>query len=222
MNKMPKVDSLKTSHNPTYSFGIHEKPFFHYSMAFLTMAIFIMSLFALIYTIQLKKAILPETVNVNEFLKSLTSHPEMKSYIGVAPLNVIEVNNNNLASLQAQISGIDSSYIGNFIVQYSDRIVVYDYHNDNLRGTATLQQAQQPQLPSDFISKLNMHQEIKGLENQKPVGGQLDQNSLSILKSQFPEVYQNAKVGDFLLRYQTKLIIYDYAQDKIVNVVNLG
>ena len=81
MNKMPKVDSLKTSHNPTYSFGIHEKPFFHYSMAFLTMAIFIMSLFALIYTIQLKKAILPETVNVNEFLKSLTSHPEMKSYL---------------------------------------------------------------------------------------------------------------------------------------------
>ena len=83
-------------------------------------------------------------------------------------------------------------------------------------------QQQLPQLPADFFTKLNKHSELQGLQNQQPIGGQLDADSLNTLKQQFPDVYANAKVGDYLLRYQTKLIIYDYNADKIVNTVNLG
>ena len=77
-------------------------------------------------------------------------------------------------------------------------------------------------MPADFFAKLNSHPELQGLQDQQPTGGQLDEASLNTLNQQFPDVYANAKVGDFLLRYQTKLIIYDYAQDRIVNAVGLG
>ena len=77
-------------------------------------------------------------------------------------------------------------------------------------------------MPADFLTKLNSHAELKGLQNQQPIGGQIDAATLNTLKQQFPDVYANAKAGDFLLRYQTKLIIYDYNADKIVNAVNLG
>jgi len=85
-----------------------------------------------------------------------------------------------------------------------------------------LQQPQQAALPEDFYAKLNAHPEISGLENEQPIGGQLDQASLDTLRQQFPQVYANAKVGDFLLRYTTRLIIYDYNADAMVNAVNLG
>lgn len=85
-----------------------------------------------------------------------------------------------------------------------------------------IQQPQQAQLPADFLTKLNAHPELQGLENEQPIGGQLDADSLNTLKQQFPDVYLNAKVGDFLLRYTTRLIIYDYNADVIVNAVNLG
>ena len=205
----------------TYSTPIHEKPIFHYILIIAVILTLIISIFALVAVYQIKKAAIPITINTNDFLKKLTSHNEMKSYVGIAPLNIIQINNNNFANLQAQISGIDTSYIGEFIVQYADRVVVYDYDKDVIRGTVSLQQAQ-AQLPSDFFTKLNKHPELQGLQNQQPIGGQLDAASLSTLKQQFRDVYANAKAGDFLLRYQTKLIIYDYNADRIVNSVNLG
>jgi hypothetical protein len=72
-----------------------------------------------------------------------------------------------------------------------------------------------------FIIKVP-HPELAGLENEQPVGGQIDQASLDTLRQQFPDVYADAKVGDFLLRCTTRLIIYDYNADTIVNAVNLG
>lgn len=200
---------------------LFEKPAFQYFIVFSIIATLIISILAFVNIYQLKKTLIPTTINTNNFLKRLTSHNEMRAYVGIAPLNIIQINNNNFANLQAQMSGLESSYIGNFIVQYADRVVVYDYDKDVIRGTVSLQQAQ-AQPPSDFSSKLNKHPELQGLQNQQPIGGQLDEVSLSTLKQQFPDVYVNAKAGDYLLRYQTKLIVYDYNQDRIVNAVNLG
>ena len=204
------------------SLPFHEKPVFHYALILLVAVSLVASLIALSNTNQLKKAIVPKTFSINDFLKKLTAHPEMKGYVGIAPLNIVQINSDNLANLQAQISGLDVSYIGNFIVQYTDRIAVYDYNSDQLKGAVSLQQPQQAQLPNDFLVKLNRHPELKGLEKEQPIGGQLDEASLGTLKQQFPDVYAGAKTGDFLLRYSKKLIIYDYNADKIVNAVNLG
>ena len=181
----------------------------------------IISIFSLVNTYQIKKIVVPRTISSTDFLKKLTSHADMKGYVGTAPLNIVQISSNNFANLQPQINGLDASYIGNFLVQYADRIVVYDYDNDKIRGSVNLQRPQQSQLANDIFVKLYKHPETGGLQSQQPAGGQLDEASLAALKQQFPEVYRDAKVGDFLLRYQTKLIIYDYNADRIVNFVNL-
>lgn len=219
---MVKGEGFKPSQSYVYREPLHEKPVLHYLLLVLVIASLVVGILALYNVAKLKDSITPKTVNVNDFLAKLTAHPEMKNYIGVAPLNMIQINNNNLANLQAQINGLDASYIGSFIIQYTDAIVVYDYANDAIKGTVSLQQPQQAQLPGDFFNKLNAHPELQGLENEQPVGGQLDQASLNTLKQQFPSVYANAKAGDFLLRYTTRLIIYDYNNDVIVNAVALG
>jgi hypothetical protein len=211
-------DSVASS----YKEPAHEKASFHYILLILVLISLTVSALAWINVNEIKSEVVPETVNVNDFLAKLTAHPEASAYVGVSPLNIIQVNNNNLANLQAQINGLDTSYVGSFIVQYTDSIVVYDYSNDAVRGSVALQQPQQAALPGDFFIKLNVHPQLAGLESEQPIGGQLDANSLSTLQQQFPEVYANAKVGDFLLRYTTLLIIYDYNADVIVNAVALG
>ena len=194
--------------NPNVPFSIthlHENPFFQYSMIILIVVTLVISILAFLNTQQLKNIAIPKTVSTVDFLKKLTSHDEMKAYVGVAPLNIIQISSNNLANLESQINGLDSSYIGNFIVQYTDKIIVYDYDKDKLMGAVSLQQPQQSQLPTDFFTKLNKHSELQGLQNQQPIGGKFDQSSLNNLKQQFPDIYANAKVGDFLLRYKTRL-----------------
>tara|TARA_Y100000294_G_scaffold176749_1_gene200074 strand:- start:921 stop:1583 length:663 start_codon:yes stop_codon:yes gene_type:complete len=220
---MAKGSSLKSSHSSyTYRELFHEKPVFHAVMFLLLLATLTISVIALIKTNQITGAVVADTVNVNDFLQKLTSHDETKAYVGVSPLNIIQVNNNNIANLQSQITGLDSSYIGDFIVQYTDAIVIYDYDKDAIKATVSLQQPQQGQMPADFYTKLNVHPELQGLESEQPVGGQIDAATLATLQQQFPNVYTNAKVGDFLLRYSARLVIYDYNQDRIVNAVNLG
>ena len=222
---MARGDTSKYSNSTyTYTRPLHERPYFHYALFLLVLLTLIISLYSLISVNKLKNIsgnAAANTMSINDFLQKLTAHSEMKAYVGVSPLNIVQINSNNIANLKAQISGLDNSYIGSFIIQYQDRIVVYDYQKDELRGTVNLQKPQ-GQLPADFFAKLNKHSEMQGLENQQPLGGQIDAGTLSTLKQQFPDVYKDAKVGDFLLRYQTKLVIYDYYQDKIVNSVKLG
>ena len=171
-------------------------------------------------TNQLTAAVTEKTVSIEDFLKKLTSHSEMKAYVGVSPLNIIQITTTNLGNLQSQINGLDTSYIGDYIVQYNDRLAVYNFEKDTIKATVGFQQP--VQLPQDFFVKLNKHPELNGLESQQPIGGQLDAEALSKLKEQFPDVYKDTKVGDFLLRYQTLLVIYDYSNDKIVVSVKLG
>jgi hypothetical protein len=219
---MVRGGSVKSNYTPSsYSEPFHEKPFFHYLLLLLVLAALAISILALYNTGRLTSPLAQRTVDVNDFLAKLTAHAEASAYVGVAPLNIVQINSNNIANLQTQIAGLDNSFIGSFIVQYTDAIVIYNYDNDVVMGTVSLQQPQ-AQLPADFLAKLTAHPELTGLEAEQPIGGQLDANSLATLKQQFPNVYANAKVGDFLLRYTTKLIIYDYNNDVIVNAVNLS
>lgn len=217
---MKRGESLKPSSRSSSFNAICEKPIFNYALIVLVIAALVLSILAFANVQQLKKSLAPKTININDFLAKLTGHPEMEIYIGVAPSSIVQINSNNLANLQMQIEGLDESYLGSFIVQYPDSIVIYDYGSDLIKGAFPLQPPQ-AQIPDDFFAKLNLHPEVQGLENEQPVGGQLDEASLNTLKQQFPDVYANAKVGDFLLRYSTKLVIYDYSKDLIVNAVSL-
>jgi len=171
---------------------------------------------------EIKSAIVPQTISIDDFLEKLTGHDEAKAYVGISPLNIVEISTNNLPNLQTQIAGLDASFLKSFLVQYSDAIVIYDYGNDIVKGTVQLKGTTPAQFEAEFSSKFYAHPEVKDLEGQESTGGQLDQATLATLQQQFPEVYANAKVGDFLLRYPTKLIIYDYGDDQLVNIVDLG
>ncbi len=147
---MPRGDNPKSASSASYSYyktNFHETSAFHYLLLALIIASLVLSTVALVYTVQFKKVLLPKTISMQDFLKKLIAHPDMKQYTGISPLNIIQINNNNFANLQAQISGLDISYIGSFIVQYTDRIVVYDYDKNQIRGSVALQQPQQ--LPPD-------------------------------------------------------------------------
>lgn len=205
---------IKQTANPGNRFST-----FNIIVVFLLVVTFVISVVALNNTIELKKS-LPQTVDVNQFLAKLTSHEEMAAFVGISPLNIIQVNQQNLANLQAQIAGLDASYIGDHIIQYQEAIVIYNFDADTIKGQVQFTQPTN-QLPGDFFQKLGAHSEAQGLENEQPVGGQLDQQTLLTLQQQFPQIYNQAKAGDFLLRYQTRLIVYDYAADEIVVAVSL-
>ena len=201
------------------SHKLFESPAFHYILILAVLATFVLSLLSFANTYQLKKFIIPMPLDIKSFINKLTSHTEMKSYAGQTPSNIVQITNNNIGNLQSQISGIDLSYLGSFLVQFQDKIVVYDYANDTIKGVVNLQ----PLLPDDFITKLNKHSEMKNLQNQRPLAvNQFDENSLKALKLQSFDIYRNAKAGDYILKYQTTLIIYDYNKDKIVNTVSLS
>ena len=157
-------------------------------------------------------------IAIEQFLAKLTAHDELTSYRGIPPLNIIQVNNANLANLQAQINGLDASFIGSYIIQYTDRLIIYNFESDQIATNIPIQ-TQQQQMPQDFFAKLLQHPELQGVGQTQPQGGILDQASLASLKQQLPDVYKDAQMGDYLLRYADRLIINNYQQDKIVNAV---
>ena len=186
----------------------------------------ILSITALVKVNNLEQSSAPQQggeISIGDFLQKLTSHNETAGLVGVSPLNIVQITQQNLGNLQSQIGGLDISYLGNYLVQYQNVIILYDYQNDAIRGVLDLQKAaQQAQLANDFVTKLYAHPELKGVEKEQPTGGQIDEATLSTLQQQFPDVYKDAKVGDFLLRYSDRLVIYDYQADKVVNAVALS
>jgi hypothetical protein len=114
-------------------------------LIYAVLGVCIVSLLVSSYTLyELKKATQPPRgITTAEFLAKLTAHDEAAPYKGVMPLNIIRIDSSNLPGLQAQISGLDVSFIGSYIVQYKDRIFIYSIQEDKIRGNIPLV-AQQP------------------------------------------------------------------------------
>jgi hypothetical protein len=179
------------------------------------------SIYTLTEVRALKTVIIPETVSIEEFLQKLTSHDDLKNYKDIPPLNIMRIDSTNLGNLQAQINGLDATHIGKYIVQYTDRLVIFDFEGNNIIGNLAAQTQPEAQLPQDFFDKLAVHPELQGAETVNPSGGILDQSSLDTLKQRFPDVYKDANVGDYILRYPDRLILYNYQNDQIVGAFAL-
>jgi hypothetical protein len=166
-----------------------------------------------------------EVINVEEivplpqdFYQKLYSHQELSALSNSRPNNVVIIHKYNLESLQEQIIGLDNTYLDNYVLNYGNFLVVYDYDGDELRSVLPLNQNN---LPQDFFETLLKHPELKGYENQRPDGGRLDEASLNELKTSYPDIYQNAEVGDYVVRYPKKLLIYNYERDVIKDTFTL-
>ncbi len=191
-----------------------------YLVLFLVGVALVFGVWSFVKVKKIERIAIPPTADMDKFLKRVTAHSEAQEYAGVVPLNVVQITQSNLGNFQAQIAGLDTSYIGSYMVQYANSIIVYDYAKNSIRGRIDVPQAS-PSLPQDFSAKLYAHPEAAAFQGEQPQGGQLDASTLATLKQQFPDFYANAKEGDYLLRYSTKLVIYDYANDRIVNAINL-
>ena len=90
----------------SYREPLHEKGVFQYIKLVLIIATLVVGILILLKMNQITgAAVAQQTISIDDFLSRLTSHPEAQAYTGVSPLNVIQINNNNLANLQAQIAG---------------------------------------------------------------------------------------------------------------------
>jgi len=144
-----KLNSSYSQLYSSHSKPANKKPIFHYIILILIISTLIISIFTLVNVYQLRNFLVPKTINANDFFTKLAVHDETKKYSGVTPLNIVQINSNNIANLQTQIQGLDISYIGSFLIQYSDAIVIYDYNNDKINGIIPLQQ--QPQTKTQVI-----------------------------------------------------------------------
>mgnify|MGYP001593706795 CR=1 FL=1 len=79
------------------------------------------------------KTYFPKPILLEDLLNKLTTHPELKQYKNIKPVNVIQVTSQNLNELSTGIPGLDQSYIGNIVVVFDDRLAVYDYNNDIIK-----------------------------------------------------------------------------------------
>ena len=90
----------------------------------------------------------------------------------------------------------------------------------------TQQQAQQQDsisfdtnIPADFFTKILKHPEMSGLQNVSPIGGMVTQQAFVQLTNSYPSIANKTQIGDYLLQYQDKIIIYDYQNDRIKAVL---
>lgn len=210
---------------------IDTPPIVHYATLVLVILSLVLSGMAYLKVNEIHNLAVP--ADPQDIHRQLSNNEGAESLQGQNPLGVQEITAGNLATLQSQIAGLDTSYVGDYLVQYQGVIVLYDPDDDVIRGTidtSQLQQAQQQQLTQqqqqqlaqDLFAKLYAHPEVAGLQGQQPQGGQLDQQTLASLQQQLPQVYGDAEVGDFLLRYSDRIVIYDYQNDEIINIVPLN
>ena len=151
-----------------------------------------------------------------DLLTKFMANEEYSAYAGIQP-QVIKILPENLASLQGQISGLNEQNIGQYILSYPDRVIIYDYGNDTVVLDAPLQQA----LPQDFSQKLMAHNEIKPFAAQNPQIAIIDDALAQQIRTLDPTIGDAASVGLYALQYPTHLVIYDYATDTITAVIAL-
>jgi hypothetical protein len=83
-----------------------------------------------------------QNVTVGDLVKKLISHPEARAYFGVTPIAAIRIDQNNLEKLQAQVNGLDTFALGDFLVQYPTTLFMYDYAQDRILARVPLPPAQ--------------------------------------------------------------------------------
>jgi hypothetical protein len=159
-----------------------------------------------------------EAVNApNDILEKLTSKSELSSYRGLTG-TVVLITEENLAGLREQINGLDSTYVGKYIITYDDRLIIYDYANDRLDANILLRNQQY----ADLLTKLNNHPELAGYSGENPQGQQLTAAALAEGKSNYPDIYVNAAEGDFVLRFSDLIVVYNYETDTLKDAFKIG
>lgn len=152
----------------------------------------------------------------NDFVAKLMVHAEVASHANENPtitqLDDATIQQGKTATPQF----FGNSKAGDYLLQWADLVVIYDYPQDKIVATFVPQTA-----PSDFLQKLTAHPELKNYESETPRLSIITADALPQLLQQFPNIYKNAKAGEYVVRYSDRLVIYDYENDTIVDIFTL-
>lgn len=147
----------------------------------------------------------------DDFYLKLYSHEQVANFKDLNPI-VLPIRKSNFETLKEQIIGLNDSFIGDYILNYNTFLIIYDYNDDIIKTVVPLTNTPKQ---VNFLDKLHAHADMEDVRNEIPEGGRLDEATVTELKSQNPVVYEKAQAGDYLLRYQKRLVIYDFENDVI-------
>ena len=151
-----------------------------------------------------------------DFVQKLTAHPETSGYANQNP-TITQLTADQIAQgKQANAQLFANAKAGDYLLQWADLVLIYDYNADKIVATFKPQTA-----PADFLTKLTAHTELSSYAGETPRVSIITQDALPQLKQQFPNLYSNAKAGDYVVRYTGKLVIYNYESNKIVDIFDL-
>jgi len=151
-----------------------------------------------------------ETIPQDILLK-LTAHKGLESYKNIRP-DVIKITQQNINNLMQQIDGLDETKIGNYIINYQDLVILYDYTKDIIIDSTRFEA-----IPQDLLLKLTAHE---GMEQYKDI----DPFKIIIVKEEnFKAIKQQiadldvSHVDSYIVSYpDNRVIIYNYANDAIL------
>lgn len=69
--------------------------------------------------------------------------------------------------------------------------------------------------------RLLLHEEMKGYNGKTATILLLDETNLPPLQEKYPNIYSDAKFGDYVFVYSDLLVVYDFKNDKILKIFNL-
>jgi hypothetical protein len=71
----------------------------------------------------------------------------------------------------------------------------------------------------NLFERLNSFSQLKGKEPLEIT--KLTQEEIDIKSQQYPVIYSDAKEGDYLIKYENLLVLYDYQNNEIKKEFNL-
>jgi hypothetical protein len=99
----------------------------------------LLSTYSFVKVNQIAKIVARQDASVGDVLKKMTAHPEALRYVGMKPMAMLQVDQNNLESLAKQVNGLGVFAMGSYLVRYSNVLFLYNYAQDLLLGATELQ-----------------------------------------------------------------------------------
>lgn len=128
-----------------------------FNISIIVLIIFVIVLLGYnIYQVNSIKKLIPKPISVNELLSRLTDKQDFLGYKNTEPVNILQVSTQNLAPLSNEIPGLDETYLGNFVIVYQDRIIVYDFEQDIVKiNTPLIRTAPKSETNGNFEEEVN-------------------------------------------------------------------
>lgn len=146
-----------------------------------------------------------------DFSQRLFAHAEVQDHREQDADLTLITEDSLVTARQNNPDFFENAEAGYYLLQWQDLSILYNYEDDVILNLFRLQLA-----PADLLAKLTAHPELNDYANQVPRVSIVTEDVLPELQEQFPNIYANAYAGNFVLRFDDKLVLYDYENDVLV------